>query len=83
MSKKAKYFIIAVIFLALVICLIPQKVPMLDDEYGKIVQYDAVLYSVTDYDINEKLKPGGYTGRLVEVLGFTVYDTRRSDTHVD
>ena len=75
MGKKAKCIIIAVVVLALVICLVPIKKAS-DD--GKTVQYIAVFYSVTDHDYNPYQVIGGhddrYIFRNVKILGFTVYD---------
>lgn len=75
MRKKAKYIIIAVVALVLVICLVPIKKTSNDD---KTVQYKAVFYSVTDHDYNPYQVIGGhddrYIFRNVKILGFTVYD---------
>ena len=73
MSKKAKYIIIAVVVI-LVVCLIPRKITY-DD--GGTVRYKAVLYSVTDYNMSEELYTDGFTGRVVKILGFVVYDTTK------
>ena len=79
MRKKAKYIIIAVVVLALVVCLVPRKITY-DD--GGTVRYKALLYSVTDYNtdhsISENLYADGFTGRVVKILNhIIVYDTTK------
>ena len=85
-SIRVKYLKTAVAIIAvisLIIGLIPEK---LEFDDGGTTAYKAVFYSVTDYNAiiwwndddgesEEDEEIQYYTGRVVKILNYTVYDT--------
>ena len=90
---RVKYLKIAVaiiVVISLIIGLIPEKVYFTD---GGTTAYKAVFYSITDYnaiiwwdeedegyDENEEIRY--YTGRVVKILNFIVYDTTPGEWYI-